>query len=67
MDTTATDSFRHDNSATTPQACHGSVTVGNVVRGRLNAAVLRTSNAYGHLLMGRRKRRLFGQPSADRG
>ena len=59
MDTTATDSFRHDNSATTPQACHGSATVDNAVRGRLNAAVLRTSNAYAHLLMGRRKRRLF--------
>jgi len=59
MDTTATDSFRNDNSATTPQACHGSVTVDNAVRGRLNAAVLRTSNAYAHLLMGRRKRRLF--------
>src|ERR1700733_7724917 len=58
MTTTATDSFRHD-SATTPQACHGSVTVDNAVRGRLNAAVLRTSNAYGHLLLGRRKRRLF--------
>jgi SAM-dependent methyltransferase len=59
MDTTATDSFRHDNSATTPQACHGSAAVDNAVRGRLNAAVLRTSNSYGHLLMGRRKRRLF--------
>jgi len=59
MDTTATDSFRHDNSATTPQACHGSATVDNAVRGRLNAAVLRMSNAYGHLLMGRRKRPLF--------
>jgi SAM-dependent methyltransferase len=31
----------------------------NAVRGRLNAAVLRTSNAYGHLLLGWRKRRLF--------
>ena len=59
MDTTATDSFRHDNRATTPQACHGSAAVDNAVRGRLNAAVLRTSNSYGHLLMGRRKRRLF--------
>ena len=59
MDTTATDSFRHDNSATTPQACHGAATVDNAVRGRLNSAVLRTSNAYGHLLLGRRKRRLF--------
>ena len=59
MDTTATDSFRHDNSATTSQACHGSVTVDNAVRGRLNAAVLRASNAYGHLLLGRHKRRLF--------
>lgn len=59
MDTTATDSFRDDNSTTTSQACHGSATVGNAVRGRLNAAVLRTSNAYGHLLMGQRKRPLF--------
>ena len=59
MDTTATDRFRHDNSATTPQACHGAATVDNAVRGRLNSAVLRTSNAYGHLLLGRRKRRLF--------
>jgi SAM-dependent methyltransferase len=59
MGTTATDSFRNHNSVTTPQACDGSATVGNAVRGRLNAAVLRTSNAYGHLLMGRRKRWLF--------
>jgi len=59
MDTTATDSLRTGNSATTPQTCHGSATVDNPVRGRLNAAVLRTSNAYGHLLMGRRKQRLF--------
>jgi SAM-dependent methyltransferase len=59
MDTTATDSFRNDNSTATPQACHGSATVGNAVRGRLNAAVLRTSNAYAHLLLGRRKRPLF--------
>jgi SAM-dependent methyltransferase len=59
MDTTATDSFRHDNSTTTSQACHGSATAGNAVRGRLNAAVLRASNAYAHLMMGRRKRRLF--------
>ena len=59
MDTTATDSFRNDNSTTTSQACHRSAAVDNAVRGRLNAAVLRTSNAYGHLLMGRRKRQLF--------
>lgn len=59
MDTTATDSFRHDNSATTSQACQGTATVDNAVRGRLNSAVLRTSNAYGHLLLGRHKRRLF--------
>ena len=59
MDMTATDSFRTDNSTTTSQACHGSAPVANAVRGRLNAAVLRTSDAYGHLLMGRRKRRLF--------
>ena len=59
MDTTATDSLRQDNSATASQACHGSATAGNAVRGRLNAAVLRSSNAYGHLLMGRRKRRLL--------
>ena len=59
MDTTATDSLRQDNSATASQACHGSATAGNAVRGRLNAAVLRASNAYGHLLVGRRKRRLF--------
>jgi SAM-dependent methyltransferase len=59
MDTTATDSFRSDHSATTSQACHGSATVDNAVRGRLNAAVLRTSNAYGHLMMGPHKRRLF--------
>lgn len=59
MDTTATDSFRNDNSATTPRACHGAATVDNAVRGRLNAAVLHTSNTYGHLLLGRHKRRLF--------
>jgi SAM-dependent methyltransferase len=59
MDTTATDSFRHDISATTPQACRGSAAAGNAVRGRLNAAILRTSDGYGHLLMGRHKRRLF--------
>jgi SAM-dependent methyltransferase len=59
MDTTATDSFRHDNSTTTPPACHSSATAGNAVRGRLNAAVLRASDGYGHLLMGRRKRPLF--------
>ena len=59
MDTTATDSFRHDNSATTPPACHGSATAGNAVRGRLNAAISRTSSTYGHLLPGQRKRRLF--------
>jgi SAM-dependent methyltransferase len=59
MDTIATDSFRHDNGTTTSQACPGSATVGNAVRGRLNAAVLRTSDAYGHLLMGQRKRPLF--------
>jgi SAM-dependent methyltransferase len=59
MDTTATDSFRNDNSTTASQACHGSAAVDNAVRGRLNAAVLRTSNAYGHLLMGPRKRQLF--------
>jgi len=58
MDTIATDSFRND-STTTSQACHDSATAGNAVRGRLNAAVLRTSGAYGHLMMGRRKRRLF--------
>jgi SAM-dependent methyltransferase len=58
MDTTATDSFRHDHSTTTSQAGHDS-TVHNAVRSRLNAAVLRTSDAYGHLLMGRRKRPLF--------
>lgn len=59
MSTTATDSFRNDNSTTTSQTSHGSALVDNAVRGRLNAAVLRASNAYGHLLMGRRKRRLF--------
>ena len=59
MNTTATDSVRHDNSTTTSQACHGSAAVDNAVRGRLNAAVLRTSNAYGHLLMGWCKRQLF--------
>jgi len=59
MDTTATDRFRHDNSATTPPACHGSATAGNAVRGRLNAAIPRTSSTYGHLLLGQRKRRLF--------
>jgi len=59
MDMTATDSFRSDNSTTTPEACLCSATVDNAVRGRLNAAVLRTSDAYGHLLMGRHKRRLF--------
>jgi SAM-dependent methyltransferase len=58
METTAIDSFRTDNTTTSP-ACHGSATADNAVRGRLNAAVLRTSDAYGHLLMGRRKRRLF--------
>ena len=58
MDTIATGSFRNDSTATS-QACHGSATAGNAVRGRLNAAVLRTSGAYGHLMMGRRKRRLF--------
>jgi len=64
MDTIATDSFRND-STTTSQACHDSATAGNAVRGRLNAAVLRTSGAYGHLMMGRRKRRLFaGLPPA---
>jgi len=59
MDTTATDSFRNDNSATTSPACRGSAAVGYAVRGRLNAAVLRTSDGYGHLLMGPRKRQLF--------
>jgi len=59
METTAINSFRTDNSTTTSQACHGSATADNAVRGRLNAAVLRTSDAYGHLLMGRHKRRLF--------
>ena len=59
MDTTAATSFRTDNPTTTSQACHGPATVHNPVRGRLNAAVLRTSDAYGHLLLGRRKRRLF--------
>ena len=59
MDTTAATSFRHDNRTTTSQTCHGSATVHNAVRGRLNAAVLRTSDAYGHLLLGRRKRQLF--------
>ena len=58
METTAIDSFRTDNTTTSP-ACHGSATADNAVRGRLNAAVLRTSNGYGHLLMGRRKRRLL--------
>jgi SAM-dependent methyltransferase len=65
MDTTSTDSFRNDNSTTTSQACHGSATADNAVRGRLNAAVLRTSDAYGHLMLGRRKRPLFANlPSA---
>jgi SAM-dependent methyltransferase len=59
MDTTATDSFRHDISATTSQACRGSAAAGNVMRGRLNVAILRTSDGYGHLLLGQRKRRLF--------
>jgi SAM-dependent methyltransferase len=59
MDTTATDSFTDDDSTTTSQGSRGSATIDNAVRGRLNAAVLRTSNAYGHLLMGRRKRALF--------
>jgi SAM-dependent methyltransferase len=59
MDKTATDSFRHDISATTSQARRGSAAAGNAVRGRLNAAILRTSDGYGHLLMGRRKRQLF--------
>jgi SAM-dependent methyltransferase len=59
MGTTATDSFRHDISATTSQASRGSAAAGNAVRGRLNAAILRTSDGYGHLLMGRRKRQLF--------
>jgi SAM-dependent methyltransferase len=59
MDTTATDSFRSDHSATTSRAGHGFAPVDNAVRGRLNAAVLRTSNAYAHLLMARRKRPLF--------
>jgi SAM-dependent methyltransferase len=59
MNTTATDQFRSDNRTITPPACPGSATVGNAVRGRLNAAVLRTSDAYGHLLLGRCKRRLF--------
>lgn len=31
----------------------------NPVRGRLNAAVLRVTDAYGHLALGRRKRALF--------
>jgi SAM-dependent methyltransferase len=59
MDTTATDGFRHDISATTSQACHGSAAAGNAVLGRLNAAILRTSDGYGQFLLGRRKRRLF--------
>ena len=59
MNTTATDDFRSDNRAITPPACPGSATAGNAVRGRLNAAVLRTSDACGHLLLGRCKRRLF--------
>jgi len=59
MDTTATDGFRHDISATTSQACRGAAAAGNAVRGRLNAAILRTADGYGHLLMGRRKRPLF--------
>jgi SAM-dependent methyltransferase len=56
---TTTDSFRSDHSATASRACPGSATADNAVRGRLNAAVLRTSDTYGHLMMGRRKRRLF--------
>jgi SAM-dependent methyltransferase len=59
MDTTATYSFRNGNSTTRSQGCRGSAAVDNAVRGRLNAAVLRASNAYGHRLMGRRKRRLL--------
>jgi SAM-dependent methyltransferase len=59
MDTTATDNFRHDISATISLACCGSAAASHAVRGRLNAAILRTSDGYGHLLMGRHKRRLF--------
>jgi len=59
MDTTATHSFRNDNSITRSQGCRGSAAVDNAVRGRLNAAVLRASNAYAHRLLGRRKRRLL--------
>jgi len=59
MDTTATGSSRDDISATTSQGRHGSSACDNAVRGRLNAAILRISDGYGHLLMGRRKRPLF--------
>lgn len=59
MDTTATDSIGTDNGVTAPQGGHGSATVDNPVRGRLNAAILHTANVYAHLMFGRRKQQLF--------
>jgi SAM-dependent methyltransferase len=35
------------------------MTIDNAVRGPLNAAVFRSTDGYGHLVFGRRKRRLF--------
>jgi SAM-dependent methyltransferase len=59
MDTTATRSTGNTTSVPTPPGDHGPASVDHPVRGRLNAAVLRAVDAYGHLMFGQRKQALF--------
>ncbi|HEX9497393.1 MAG TPA: class I SAM-dependent methyltransferase [Mycobacterium sp.] len=59
METTAAHGIRNDDRVPTRRAGRGIATVGNAVRGPVNAAVFRGADAYAHLMLGRRKRELF--------